>query len=171
MEGPDETLLMCITTAINLIKVLSLRLLSLPRVCEDIWGACFEGLFSLMVQMDSRSIQNFVSGIIKAFCVRLQIHSVLRSKQTSCRLVGCAEDGLQMQSCSCGSVTRQNQLKRNGLSCVSSIQRVTGQYSRVKDLKILPGWEARVINTGNSEPQKELWLLSLNWWGSNGLLR
>lgn len=90
-----------------------------------------------MVQMDSRSIQNFVSGIIEAFCVRLQIHSVLRSKQINFMQIGrmCKEDGLQMQSCSCGSVTPQNQLKRNGPSCVSSIQQVTGQYSRVKDLK------------------------------------
>lgn len=56
MEGPDETPLMCITTAINLINMLSPRLLSLPRVSEGIEGACFEGLSSLMVQMDNRSV-------------------------------------------------------------------------------------------------------------------
>ena len=56
MQGPDETLLMCITTAINLINMLGLCLLSLPRVCEGIEGARFEGLSSLMVQMDNRSI-------------------------------------------------------------------------------------------------------------------
>ena len=34
-----------------------------------------------MVQMDSRSVSDFVSGTIKAFCVPVQTHSVLRSKQ------------------------------------------------------------------------------------------
>lgn len=80
MEGPDETLLMGITTAINLINMPGPDLLSLPRVCRRYSRAGFEGLSSLMVQIDDRSVSNFVSGIIKAFCVSVQMHSVLRSK-------------------------------------------------------------------------------------------
>lgn len=34
-----------------------------------------------MVQMDNRSVSDFVSGTRKAFCVPEQMHSVLRSKQ------------------------------------------------------------------------------------------
>ena len=48
---------------------------------RGIGGACFEGLFSLMVQLDNRSVSDFVSGTRKAFCVPMQMHSILRSKQ------------------------------------------------------------------------------------------
>ena len=34
-----------------------------------------------MVQMDNRSVSDFVSGTRKAFCVPVQMHSILRSKQ------------------------------------------------------------------------------------------
>lgn len=44
---------MCIMTAINLINMLALCLLSLSRVCE---GRALKDSGSLMVQMDNRSV-------------------------------------------------------------------------------------------------------------------
>lgn len=55
MEGSDEALPMCITTAINLINMLGLSLLSRPGCARVFTGHALKGSWFLM-QTDSRSI-------------------------------------------------------------------------------------------------------------------
>lgn len=78
--APDETLLMCITTAINLINTLA-GLLTLPRVIRGIEGHALKDCVLWMVQMDNRSVSDFVSGTRKAFCV-LRADAFRFEKQT-----------------------------------------------------------------------------------------
>ena len=80
MEGPDETLLMCITTAINLINTLGWGCSPCPGCSGVLEGHALKDCFLWWCRWN-RSVSDFVSGTRKAFCVPVQMHSVLRSKQ------------------------------------------------------------------------------------------